>query len=357
MIRTLVSLNACAPIAAVFCFLSVLTSFRADAADGADSADTSAAIEFFERKIRPVLVERCYKCHSTEAGKAEGGLLLDSRDAIRKGGESGAAVTPNKPDESLLLEAIRYESLEMPPDAKLSAEVVAHFETWIGQGAADPREATAASHPATEKNEAIDFAAAQEFWAFRAPQSHAAPVVSQTDWPRGKIDHFTLAAMEREGFAPAVAAQRPLLARRVFYDLVGLPPTPAELANFLDDDSDSAYDALVDRLLNSPHFGEKWARLWLDVARFAEDQAHIVGNNKSLFFPNAYLYRDWLINSLNQDLPYDEFIRRQLAADQMDRADQQSLGFIGLGPKYYRRNDPEVMADEWEDRVDTLSRG
>ena len=314
-------------------------------------------LDFFEGKSRPVLVERCYKCHSQQADKAEGGFLLDSRAGIRSGGESGAAVVPHKPEASLLLEAMRYESLQMPPTKKLPPDVVADFEAWIKDGAIDPREGFGTL--TTEPDE-IDFELGRTYWAFVPPQSHAAPSVEHSDWPKSKIDTFVLSAMESEGLSPAAAADRNTLARRVYYDMIGLPPTPEELERFLQDESESAYETLVDQLLKSPRFGEKWARLWLDVARFAEDQAHIVGKNKSLFFPNAYLYRDWLINALNDDLPYDEFIRRQLAADMMpglDERERVALGFIGLGPKYYRRNDPEVMADEWEDRVDTVSRG
>ena len=322
-------------------------------------ANEAEKIEFFEKKIRPVLVERCYKCHSAESDKAEGGLRLDTRAAIRQGGESGRAVVPGEPAASLILEALRHESFEMPPDARLPRGVVADFETWIEQGAADPRE-DSGSLAATDEHDKIDFAKARQFWAFQPPQPHVAPSVQDQQWPRVKLDHFTLAAMESQGLSPAAEADRGTLARRVHYDLIGLPPTPEQLQAFLDDDEATAYESLVDRLLSSPQFGEKWARLWLDIARFAEDQAHIVGNNKSLFFPNAYLYRDWLIGALNDDLPYDEFIRRQLAADMMNdlpAGELAALGFIGLGPKYYRRNDPEVMADEWEDRVDTISRG
>ena len=322
-------------------------------------ADEAAKVEFFEKKIRPVLVQHCYKCHAADSERVEGGLLLDSRTAIRKGGESGPAVVPGNPDDSLILAALRYDSLEMPPDAKLSDDVVADFETWIKQGAADPREGSGSDAAHSEKN-GIDFAEARKFWAFQSPQAHAAPQVKDQTWPRSKIDYFSLSAMESQGLLPSAEADRRALARRIYYDLIGLPPTPKELDRFLREDNASAYESLVDRLLASPQFGEKWARLWLDVARYAEDQAHIVGDNKALFFPNAYLYRDWLIGALNDDLPYDEFIRRQLAADMLedlDAGERAALGFIGLGPKYYRRNDPEVMADEWEDRVDTVSRG
>jgi hypothetical protein len=332
--------------------------------EGADKegAEIDAGkLEFFEKKIRPVLVERCYKCHSAGSKKVEGGLLLDSREAIRKGGESGPAVVPHKPDESLILDAIRYESFEMPPDAKLSKQIVADFDVWIRQGAVDPREnSSSSSELAKEEDPSIDFVEARKYWAFQRPQAHPVPKVVKADWPLSKLDYFALAAMEEQKLSPAAKVDKNTFVRRAFYDIIGLPPTPEELQEFINDDDESAYEALVDRLLNSPRFGEKWSRMWLDLARYAEDQAHIVGNNKALFFPNAYLYRDWLIRAMNDDLPYDEFIRRQLAADMIEGiepAERVALGFIGLGPKYYRRNDPEVMADEWEDRVDTVSRG
>jgi hypothetical protein len=204
----------------------------------------------------------------------------------------------------------------------------------------------------------IDWTEARAFWAFQAPKTQPAPVSKKhADWPRRKIDAFTLARMEAAGLSPNAEADPRVWLRRVTFDLTGLPPSIEEMDAFLrEEDTASA----IERLLASPHFGERWARLWLDVARYAEDQAHIVGKNTILDYPNAWLYRDWVIGAFNRDMPYDEFIRQQLAADLIapDEADSHAaLGFIGLGPKYYRRGDPSVMADEWEDRVDTLTRG
>ncbi len=312
-----------------------------------------AQAEFFEKKIRPVLVKHCYKCHSAQAKKVKGGLLLDTRDGLRKGGASGPVIIPGDPAGSLLLKALRHEDLEMPPGVKLPDAVIADFQSWIKQGAADPRTGKAVSQSA-------DIAAGKRFWSFQRPQAHAAPQVHHVAWPRTKIDAFILARLEQAGLTPGPPADRRTWMRRVSFDLIGLPPTPEEIDAFVNDPSPDAVAKVVDRLLASPHYGERWARLWLDVARFAEDQAHIVGKNRSLFYPNAYLYRDWVIRALNQDMPYDRFIKLQLAADLMapnDRADLAALGFMGLGPKYYGRNSPAVIADEWEDRVDTLSRG
>jgi hypothetical protein len=315
-----------------------------------------AQVEYFEKKIRPVLVTHCYKCHSAQAAKVKGGLLLDTRDGLLKGGASGPAIIPGDPTASLLLKALRHEDLEMPPGAKLPDSVIADFQSWIKQGAADPR----AGQAVTAADKATDIAAGKKLWSFQPPRAYAAPQVRNAAWLRTKIDAFILARLEQAGLAPSPPADRQTWLRRVSFDLTGLPPTPEEIDAFVSDPSPDAPARVVERLLESPHYGEHWARLWLDVARFAEDQAHIVGSNRSLFYPNAYLYRDWVIRALNQDMPYDRFIKLQLAADLIapdDRADQAALGFMGLGPKYYGRGNPAVMADEWEDRVDTLSRG
>ncbi len=203
----------------------------------------------------------------------------------------------------------------------------------------------------TAAGEPVDWEAAARFWSFQAPVRHPAESSPGATWVRHPIDAFILAELKAAGLEPNPEAEARTLFRRVSFDLTGLPPEPA---------TPTAYDAYVENLLASPAFGERWARLWLDVARYAEDQAHIVGNNASLTYPNAWLYRDWVIAALNADLPYDAFIREQLAADFLHPDEPEThaaLGFMGLGPKYYRRGDLAVMADEWEDRVDTLSRG
>jgi hypothetical protein len=339
-----------ASISAVLCALA----FFAPSVTSTYAAD--AETEFFEKKIRPVLVERCYKCHSERAGKKKGGLLLDSREMIRRGGDSGAAVAPGDLDASLLLSAIRYEAYEMPPDGKLADSVIADFSKWIESGAADPRDA-----PATSLEPAhIDWDKARKFWSFQLPHRWPLPKVASGTTIRDPIDAFVVANLEAAGIEPSPAATRSVLIRRLTVDLTGLPPDAMEITAFVGDKSPWAYERVVDRLLASPRYGERWARMWLDVARYAEDQAHIVGNNSSLCYPNAYLYRDWVINALNTDMPYDTFVRQQLAADLIDPddpTDHVALGFIGLGPKYYRRSSPEVMAEEWEDRVDTVTRG
>lgn len=325
---------------------------------------TSASDEsdFFERKIRPVLVEHCYECHAGESDLIQGGLRLDEPDAMVRGGDSGPLLTPGEPDKSLLLAAIRYDGLEMPPEGRLDEKVIRDFETWIRLGAVDPREPMLAeSRQASDiASESFDWQAARQYWAFQSPLRSEPSATKFDSWATGKIDRFVLAALESADLAPNPPAEKRQLIRRLTFDLIGLPPTPEEVETYLQDDGPTATQRLVDRLLESPAHAERWTRLWLDVARYAEDQAHKVGNNDSLTYPNAYLYRDWVITALAEDMPYDDFIRFQLAADLIAPDDRQlhlALGFLGLGPKYYRRGSPEVMADEWEDRVDTVSRG
>jgi cytochrome c553 len=323
---------------------------------GANAGRQSAQVEFFEKKIRPVLVAHCYKCHSNNAKKVQAGLLLDSRDGIRKGGESGPAIVPGDPAASRLVKALRYQEAEMPPAGQLPARVIADFESWIKYGAVDPRDRT----DSASQRRRIDIQAGKRFWAFQPPRRHEAPAVSTKAWARRKIDYFLLSRLEQAHLKPSPDADRRTWIRRVTFDLVGLPPTPEEVEAFVSDAVPAAHEKVVERLLASPHFGERWARMWLDVARYAEDQAHIVGDDQSLFYPNAYLYRDWVIRALNTDMPYDRFVRLQLAADLIEPGDGRNhpaLGFLGLGPKYYSRGSLAVMADEWEDRVDVVGRG
>jgi hypothetical protein len=307
-----------------------------------------------------VLVQHCFKCHSNDAPNVEGGLLLDSRDAARRGGDSGAAVVPGDAKSSLLLKALRHEGPEMPPEEKLPDDVIRDFEQWISSGAVDPRDTS----PAPTEKSKIDFTAARQFWSFQTPTEHEpAPIkdaAKHGGWPRRRIDSFLLSAMESAGLEPNPLADPRTLLRRASFDLTGLPPTAEEVEAFVADPSQQAYEQAVDRLLASPQYGERLARLWLDVARFAEDQAHIVGDDRSLCYPNAYRYRDWVIRALNEDMPFTQFVRMQLAADlyEPENVDAQvALGFLGLGPKYYDRGSLAVKSDEWEDRVDIVGRG
>ena len=205
----------------------------------------------------------------------------------------------------------------------------------------------------------VNWQEARQFWSFQSPERHPAPDVQQADWPRQPVDYFVLNRMEAAGLSPNPQAERRALIRRLSFDLTGLPPAPEAVEAFVYDSRPNAYELLVDDLLASPAFGERMASLWMTVARYAEDQAHQVGNDRKYFYPNAYLYREWVVNAFNEDLPYDQFIRLQLAADMIEgdkSPNLPALGFIGLGPKYYARGRLDVKADEWEDRVDTVSR-
>ena len=317
------------------------------------------ALELFEKKIRPVLVEQCYACHSADAAKnkkLKGGLLLDTRQGLLTGGETGPAIVPGKPGEGTLLNALRYSTdLKMPPTSKLANSVVADFETWIKAGATDPRDGKASAPLA-----AIDWEAARKHWAFQLPKKYPAPAVKQLGWSQTGIDAFVLAALENRGIQPARPADKRALLRRASFDLIGLPPTSAELETFLADESPTAFAKVVDRLLASSHYGERWGRYWLDVSRYAEDKALAFPTPR----PHAYQYRDWVVQAFNSDMPYDRFLRLQLAGDMVKEPVDDyflklaGLGFQGLGAEYHKGSVAEqVKADELDDRIDTLTRG
>ena len=275
------------------------------------AAATPEQLEFFEKKIRPVLAERCYACHSADT-MAAAELRVDTREAIRRGGTRGPAVAPGAPAASTLLRAIEYADLDlkMPPDGKLSESEITDFRAWIEMGAPDPRE-DASAQSAAEEPAGFDWEEARKFWAYRPIEQPAPPAVHDTAWPANDIDRFLLARIEDESLSPASPADKRTLIRRVTYDLTGLPPTPAEVQAFLADDSPNAWEKLVERLLASPHYGERWARHWLDLVRFAETNGHEYDNDK----PDAWRYRDYVVRAFNEDLPYDQFVREQIAGD------------------------------------------
>ncbi len=289
----------------------------APAADGSD-------FEFFEQKIRPVLVEHCYSCHSVAARdskKLQGELLLDSAKAVAAGGETGAALVKGKSDESLLLKAMKYDGIEMPPAGKLPDDVIANFAKWIDMGAPDPREGDTSA----VAKRVIDIEEGMKWWAFQPLKD-----VSLHD-VRKPIDGFIWQAQQAQGLKPNHVTSREKLVRRAYYDLIGLPPTPEQVTAFVTDASPQAYAKVVDELLASTAYGERWARHWLDAARFAESGGYEFDG----FRPGAYHYRDWVIRSLNQDLPYDEFLRLQLAGDLLAPDDIQAAaatGFLVAGP-------------------------
>ncbi len=316
-------------------------------------------IEFFEAKIRPVLVEHCYKCHSEDARKnrkLKGDLLLDSKAGMLSGGATGPALVAGKPGASLLMKALRHEGdLRMPRDGKLPPAIVADFEAWIKMGAPDPRDGKA-----TAAVKEIDWNHARQFWAFQPPVKAPWPRIKGAAWPKRDIDHFILAELEKRQLKPVGPASKRDLLRRATFGLIGLPPTPEELDAFLKDDSPDAFAKVVDRLLASPHYGERWARYWLDISRYAEDKALAFVNSR----PHAYRYRDWVVQALNRDMPYDRFVRLQIAGDLVNDPEPDpfiklaGLGFQGLGAEYHRGSvTAQVIADELDDRIDTLTRG
>jgi len=276
----------------------------------ASAAYAQSADEFFEKKIRPVLVEKCYACHSGQSKMPMGGLRLDSAAAIRKGGDSGPAIAPGNPSKSLLMEAIRYASLriKMPPAGKLPAEQIADFEQWITMGAHDPRTEAPAALPAKKD---IDWQQARQFWSFQMPVKTPAPPVKNSAWVKTPIDAFLLSALEKRGFPPAPPADKRTWIRRVTFDLIGLPPSPSEVDDYLRDTSPEADRKVVERLLASKHYGERWARHWLDLVRFAETNGHEFDNDKL----DAWRYRDYVIRAFNQDVPYNQFAKEHIAGD------------------------------------------
>ena len=272
--------------------------------------ELDAGNKFFREKIEPVLRAECYECHSATAKKLRAGLYLDSKSGIVTGGDTGPAIVSGDA-RSLLLKAIRHDDadFQMPPEKpKLPAAVIADFEHWIQMGAPDPRTIdTKPLNPATDPKQA------RGYWAFQPVKTSSPPAIKQVAWPAGAIDRFVLAKLEAQKLQPAPAAAKTELLRRVYFDLTGLPPTPEESAAFLADNSADAYERVVDRLLASPGYGEHFARDWLDVVRFAETE----GFEYDRHMPEAWRFRDYVIDSLNRDKPFDRFITEQIAGDEI----------------------------------------
>ena len=325
----------------------------------ATSIYADEGIDFFEQKIRPVLVDRCYSCHSANAAakkNLKGGLLLDTRETLRMGGESGPAIIPGKPRESLLIAAIRHESLEMPPKEKLSAQVIADFEKWVQIGAPDPRDELVAT------TTGIDIAAARRSWTYQTPKLPPEPTTANNKWPRSMIDRLLLANLESNHLTPAPPANKRTLIRRAAYDLLGLPPTADEITAFLSDDSPNAFARAVDQMLRSPDFGIRWARHWLDNVRYAQDDPTCAANDNGTFSIGPY--RDWVVKSFNQDLPYDQFIRLQVAGDLIPMEDPELInadgltatGIWGLAHLIEGNDKEKVIADFVDEQLDVLGR-
>ncbi len=331
---------------------------RAFAADALPP--TAEQIEFFEAKVRPLLVEHCFECHSSEAKKLKGGLKLDSRDGALKGGDSGAGLIPGDAAGSLIVDAVRWKSFEMPPKGKLAADQIETLVKWVDSGAAwPPTEApTTTSTPVIENWEELR----TQHWAWKPIQKPPLPEVKDPHWCISEIDCFVLAGLEAAALTPAPPADPRTLIRRIYFDLIGLPPTPEQINAFVTavgNNRTAALTALVDELLDSPHYGERWGRHWLDVARYSDGFG---GFLDGAAMPSAWRYRDWVIAAFNQDLPFDQFIRLQVAGDLMDPPQAVATGFFALGPTYISDGgDPDATAqaqsETLDDRVDTLARG
>ncbi len=329
----------------------------------ARAATSQDAVTFFETRIRPLLAANCQACHGE---KAMAGLRVDSREGLLRGGETGPAIVPGDPEKSALLKAVQHtEGFPRMPRgrAKLSAADIDALAEWIKGGAVWPSATTVEPAPAVS-HERVITAEQRAFWAFRPLATPAPPAVRGGDWPRTDIDRFILARLERDGLSPVGAADKLTLLRRATLDLTGLPPSPDDVEAFLKDQSPDAYEKVVDRLLASPQYGEAWGRIWLDVARYGEDDYRSLDPMGRGFnpYPNAHLYREWVIRAFNDDLPFNEFVAAQLAADLFDEPARlrhlPALGFLGLGPWYYDNGAVEIMrADERHDRVDAVTRG
>ena len=294
--------------------LTVALSTVARAAAPATPALSSNDLQFFESKIRPLLVDKCYKCHSKDSDKVRGGLILDSKEGLLHGGNTGPAIVPGKPAESLLIQAVGYkdEDLQMPPKGeKLSDQQIADLTEWVRRGAPDPRSLAVGASGKTYGG------VGKNHWSFQPVTKPAVPEVQKKDWAKNPIDNFVLAKLEANGMTPNVPADKATLIRRLYFDLVGLPPHPSEVIAFAKDESPDAYAKLVDRLLASPQYGEHWARYWLDVARYSDTKGDAPGQ-EDLRYPQAWTYRDWVIDAFNADLPYNMFIVAQIAGDRLN---------------------------------------
>jgi hypothetical protein len=320
------------------------------------AAEPPAGTEFFETHIRPVLVKNCYACHSSATKTPMGGLFLDTRNGVLKGGTSGPAIVPGKPEQSALLKALRYEGRKMPPSAQLPESVVADFEKWIAMGAPDPREGQSTNW----KPSTIDLEKGRKYWAFQPPQKPPVPKVKNGKWSREPIDRFLLARLEEKHIAPGPDADRLTWLRRVTLDLTGLPPTTAECDALVADKSRDAYARVVDRLLSSDRFGERWGRHWLDVARYAES----VGRGRNYPFPMAWRYRDYVIAALNNDKPFDQFIKEQIAGDLLTSTSEKQhneqligSGFLALGSHDLIEINPSVFRmDVVDEQINATTR-
>ena len=315
---------------------------------------SKADFDDFEKSIRPLLVTHCYECHS--GSEANGGLLLDTRDGVLKGGESGAAIVAGDPESSLLVQAVRYThpDLKMPPKRRITATEVDALEKWIANGAPDPR--IEAASVVSQKPTGMSIEEGRHFWSLLPVAKPAIPLVQNQPWVKTPIDAFVLAKLENSGITPSPAADKRTLIRRLTYDLTGMPPTPQEVTAFLTDDSPQAYQNLVERLLSSPDYGVRWGRHWLDVVRYADSN----GLDENLAYGNAWRYRDYVVEAWNRDMPFDRFLIEQISGDLLPQADQRTkiaTGFLMLGAKVLAEPDRDKLEmDTIDEQLDTIGK-
>ena len=340
--------------------LAGTANFFVLAEDASQKSETASAadLDLFEKRVRPVLVQRCFECHSAKAEKLKGGLLLDSREAILQGGDSGPAAVAGDVEKSLIVQAIRYnnDNGQMPPAGKLPEAEIAVLTEWVRRGLPFP-----AANATKTGRRVIDIAEGKKHWAFQkfvvppsgGPKEHRLKAERRT-----RIDDFVLAAQSQQGLSPSPEASKGTLIRRLSFDLIGLPPTSVEVQEFIADESPDAYEQLVERLLADPRFGERWARTWLDLARYCD-----IGESWRTGDGQPWLYRDWVARAMNEDVPYDEFVRKQLAADLLpdfQPTDAAALGFLGLSPSYWKELKldhnviKQVVSEEWEERIEAI---
>jgi len=315
---------------------------------------TPAETDFFENKIRPIFVNDCYKCHSQSAPKLKGGLSLETKQGWLTGGDTGPAIVPGDPDKSLLIQAVRYldEDLQMPPKGeKLSDDKIADLVAWVKMGAPDPRVAGAVD------TNSVANKSPRDHWAFKPIQNPPVPEVADADWVKTPVDAFILATLQQHGMKPNPPADKRTLIRRATFDLIGLPPTQDEIQNFLDDNSPDAFAKVVDRLLASPHYGERWGRYWLDTARYADTKGDVRKNQEDYHYPFAWTYRDYVIRAFNDDKPFNRFILEQIAADKLvasstDKSIVAAMGFLTVGDRFFENNNDII-----NDRIDVVTKG
>ena len=319
---------------------------------GRAAEPTKAQLDFFESKVRPVLANNCYKCHSTKAEKVKGGLLLDSRESVLKGGDTGPAIVPGAPEKSLLIKAIGYgdPDLQMPPKGdKLTDQQIADLTAWIKMGAPDPRVASAAQKDWKDPN--------AKHWAWQPVKKPSVPDVTDASWCKTPVDNFIVAKLYEKSLKPNPIADKRTLIRRAYFDLIGLPPTPEEVEKFVSDDSPNAFEKVVDRLLASPQYGERWGRHWLDTARYADTKGEVRRQREDPKYPFAWTYRDYVIRSFNEDKPYNLFVAEQIAADKLststqNRSNLAALGFLTIGERFQG-----MQNDIINDRIDVVTKG